>query len=36
VQSIIKSLASTLQQFDGIGETAHGQASSAVRGMTGG
>ena len=36
VQGIIKSLASTLQQFDGIGETAHGQASTAVRGMTGG
>jgi uncharacterized protein YukE len=36
VQNIIKSLASTLQQFDGIGETAHSQASTAVRGMTGG
>ncbi|WP_112238963.1 hypothetical protein [Kribbella monticola] len=36
VQSIIKSLASTLQQFDGIGETAHSAASTAVRGMTGG
>ena len=36
VQSIIKSLAATLQQFDGIGETAHSAASTAVRGMTGG
>jgi uncharacterized protein YukE len=36
VQSIIKSLAETLKQFDGIGETAHSAASAAVRGMTGG
>jgi hypothetical protein len=36
VQGIIKSLAATLKQFDGIGETAHGAASTAVRGMTGG
>jgi uncharacterized protein YukE len=36
VQSIIKSLAETLKQFDGIGETAHSAASTAVRGMTGG
>jgi uncharacterized protein YukE len=36
VQNIIKSLASTLQEFDGIGETASSSASTAVRGMTGG
>jgi hypothetical protein len=34
VQGIIKSLAETLKQFDGIGETAHSSAASAVRGMT--
>lgn len=36
VHNIIKSLSSTLKEFDGIGETAHGAASTAVRGMTGG
>ncbi|QNE17097.1 hypothetical protein F1D05_03220 [Kribbella qitaiheensis] len=36
VHTIIKSLSDTLKQYDGIGETAHSAASTAVRGMTGG
>jgi uncharacterized protein YukE len=36
VQNIIKSLSDTLKQYDGIADTAHSAASTAVRGMTGG